>query len=141
VLEDVREEQRVEGLRPSVRGPPEVVDLVGGESLSARERDGFRVVIDADPVAAAVRERAADAATDVQRVAEREPSQVAPIGRLNAEQLLPARTAMIGESPRVVAVACIGRPILQSLAPRAACAPERAPPAARIMPGWATPLR
>ena len=98
-------------------------------------------MVDTDAVATAVRERATDAAADIQRVAERQSAQMTSVGRLDIEQSLPARAPLLGEPQRIVAVARVGRPILQSLTPRAVGAPERASSAPRILAGWATSLR
>ena len=86
VLEDVRDEQRVEpaGLRVLRRG--ELVGGEHGEARAARDLDGDRIGVDADSVAVEVREVAAEAAPHVEHEPRLEPADVATVRALHVER-------------------------------------------------------
>ncbi len=108
VFEHVREEQRVEGLRGFGRREKRV-GQEGPKAASARDLDRVRVVIDANGRRTERRKVAPDPAADFECAAERQAPQVEPVGPLDVEPALPARTGETLEAIGVSGISGIAR--------------------------------
>ena len=120
VLEHMGEEQgrEIASLRVSrVRKP---VGRVGDEAPGATIRNGLDVVVDPDPVAIEVLQIAADAATDIERTPEVQPSQVPSVRALHRQGALPAYALEVGKASGVGRVSrrIVGRAHPNTRAPR-----------------------